>query len=456
MSGSRTKILQKLSSHTSDITSVDFFGNSLLATGSSDKTVRVWRWVAGNGFCEEPFSPLLGHKYGVTSVRVSPKGAVLASASVDGTVMLWNLATGEETNVLTQEGGEAIRACIFSPNGASIVSSDDNGYICVWGPDKSLKRHMKIHDEAIHTMAFSSDSSILLTACTLGNIRFYAVEDDFEAEISKPDCSIDAAHDMGVLSADFCKVVHTDPADNFSIIYTVATCGTDHFIKIWRLFYIPANVDRSRKSRLIPTTPQEHFAGQSTIYSTAVMNASCVQTIAAHGSSVTCVRFNSTGTLLISCSLDKTIKIWNQQGTCIKTLSEHSRYVNCLAINSDSTVIASGSNDRSVIIWDLTNNLTIDSHITGIRSLLFKLASKTTDIPLEFICPITHEIMREPVYAEDGFTYERTAIEEWFSREKIVSPMTNVELSTDELVENGKLKQKIDEYIKTLDLDSFE
>ncbi|XP_053685350.1 WD repeat, SAM and U-box domain-containing protein 1-like [Sabethes cyaneus] len=456
MSGSRTKILQKIASHGSDVTSVDFFGNSLLVSGSSDKTVRVWRWIAGSGFCQEPFSPLQGHKYGVTCVRVSPKGAVLASASVDGTVILWNLATGEETHVLTQQGSESIRACVFSPNGASIVSSDDSGSICVWGSDKNLKRYMKIHDEAIHTIAFSSDSSILLTACTLGNVRFYAVEDDFEAEISKADCMIDAAHDMGVLSADFCKMIHADPTDNCSLIYTVATCGTDHLIKIWRLFYIPANVDRSRKSRLIPTTPQEHFAGQSTIYSTAVMNASCVQVIAAHGSSVTCVRFNSTGTLLISSSLDKKIKIWNQQGTCLKTLSEHTRYVNCLAVNSDSSVIASGSNDRTVVIWDLTDNLTIDSHITGIRSLLFTLATKASDIPLEFVCPITHEIMKEPVYAEDGFTYERAAIQEWFSREKIVSPMTNMVLSTDELVENGKLKQKIDEYIKSLDLDNFE
>lgn len=111
-------------------------------------------------------------------------------------------------------------------------------------------------------------------------------------------------------------------------------------------------------------------------------------------------RFNSTGTLLISSSLDKTIKIWNQQGSCLKTLSAHTRYVNCLAVNSDSTVIASGSNDRSVALWDLTENLTLDSHITGIRSLLFTLASKTADTPLEYICPITHEIMRDPVYAE--------------------------------------------------------
>lgn len=39
----------------------------------SDKTVRAWRWIRGQGYAEESFSPLLGHKYGVTCVRASPQ-----------------------------------------------------------------------------------------------------------------------------------------------------------------------------------------------------------------------------------------------------------------------------------------------------------------------------------------------------------------------------------------------
>lgn len=111
-------------------------------------------------------------------------------------------------------------------------------------------------------------------------------------------------------------------------------------------------------------------------------------------------RFNITGTLLLSCSMDKTIKVWDLQGNCIKTLAEHSRYVNCMAVNMDSTVFVSGSNDRTLLVWDLTNSLTFDSHLAGVRSMLFSLASSQTEIPLDFICPITHEIMKNPAIAE--------------------------------------------------------
>lgn len=41
------------------------------------------------------------------------QGGVLCSASVDGTMVLWDLTDGSKTNILSQENGEAIRCCVF-------------------------------------------------------------------------------------------------------------------------------------------------------------------------------------------------------------------------------------------------------------------------------------------------------------------------------------------------------
>ena len=41
------------------------------------------------------------------------------------------------------------------------------------------------------------------------------------------------------------------------------------------------------------------------------------------------------------------------------------------------------------------------------------------------LCPISHEVMTEPVVAGDGHTYERKNIEEWLRRSNAVSPLTN-------------------------------
>lgn len=68
------KVLQELHAHTSDVTSVEFYGSSLLLTASSDKSVRLFKWKAGVGFEEDQkSSPMLGHKYSVTKSCFSPK-----------------------------------------------------------------------------------------------------------------------------------------------------------------------------------------------------------------------------------------------------------------------------------------------------------------------------------------------------------------------------------------------
>lgn len=66
-----------------------------------------------------------------------------------------------------------------------------------------------------------------------------------------------------------------------------------------------------------------------------------------------------------------------------------------------------------------------------------------TDIPHEFICPITLEIMIDPVLCEDGITYERKAI---MSIRNSLSPMTRQPIDKTKLLPNRALKECIQRY----------
>ena len=62
-------------------------------------------------------------------------------------------------------------------------------------------------------------------------------------------------------------------------------------------------------------------------------------------------------------------------------------------------------------------------------------ASEAAEVPADYICPITTEIMTDPVSTLDGFTYERTAISEWL-RTKNTSPTTGAKLESKTLIPN--------------------
>ena len=69
-----------------------------------------------------------------------------------------------------------------------------------------------------------------------------------------------------------------------------------------------------------------------------------------------------------------------------------------------------------------------------------------TDIPPNFLCPITRTIMKEAVICADGFSYEKQAIEKWFS-EKDTSPMTNLRLEHKRILDNKTLQAVINDWI---------
>ena len=78
----------------------------------------------------------------------------------------------------------------------------------------------------------------------------------------------------------------------------------------------------------------------------------------------------------------------------------------------------------------------------------FSLAESIHD---ELICPITYEMPAEPVYAEDGRLYERSAIEQWFAADNRSSPMTKLPMGT-RLVDAVQVRNVIEKIVESGEL----
>jgi WD40 repeat protein len=83
-----------------------------------DKTVKLWELVGRDG------SAGYGHTAEVKAVAVSPDGKLLATGSADRTIRLWDLATGAEKGLLTGHAN-AITALAFTPDSKQLVSADE-------------------------------------------------------------------------------------------------------------------------------------------------------------------------------------------------------------------------------------------------------------------------------------------------------------------------------------------
>ncbi len=103
----------------------------LLATGSWDKTVRLWDLDHPEA---EP-RILAGHAGAITTLAFDPAGRQLASGSQDHTARLWPLVDpGLESVVLRGHQGH-VRALTFDPQGRWLATGSEDGTVRLWQLD---------------------------------------------------------------------------------------------------------------------------------------------------------------------------------------------------------------------------------------------------------------------------------------------------------------------------------
>src|SRR5262245_22403767 len=107
--------------------------DATLDAGQSDHAARLYRdarWLLPALPAEFPDhvarvfgDPRLRHGDRVTALAYSPDGRLLATASRDGTVRLWDVGNGREARVYRGHGGEPVQAVAFAPGGRAVASS---------------------------------------------------------------------------------------------------------------------------------------------------------------------------------------------------------------------------------------------------------------------------------------------------------------------------------------------
>src|SRR5207302_10516228 len=96
MSAQEPILRATLTGHSRAVTSIAFSSDgAILASGSSDKTVKLWAVATGKSTLT-----LRGHSDGILIVVFGATGKTLASASLDNTVKFWDVITGKNTATL--------------------------------------------------------------------------------------------------------------------------------------------------------------------------------------------------------------------------------------------------------------------------------------------------------------------------------------------------------------------
>jgi len=117
-----------------------------------------------------PERELAGHEGQVLSVAFSPDGKRSLSGGLDGTLRLWDLATGTERRKLTGHGS-TVRSVAFSPDGQRVLSGGADGTLRLWELEHGrpirtfeLPEREGVTGRVVFSVAFSPDGRAALSA----------------------------------------------------------------------------------------------------------------------------------------------------------------------------------------------------------------------------------------------------------------------------------------------------
>ena len=333
--GSTGDFLATIRGHNNVVYGVTLDSDGRVVTGSRDKTIRL-----SSPQDVDPSLTLRGHEGRIWSVDFSPSGNVLASASSDSNVILWDAKTGRQLYQLTDHT-ESVQFVTFSPTDPILATASRDDTIKLWNTEtRELIGDCLGHTGDINSLAYSSDGRRIVSGGDDGAVIVW------NQETRKPVARYDAE---GV------RVWAVAMAKDGSVLFG----GTDGKMSKWNYLdekapeelYAPEhNITSLRCSPDGATVAVTTSDGALTLID--YENKTVGFQTTGHTSDAMFTAFSNDDRTLVSAGSDGVIQFWylkvNEPTLQIKA---HDQHIHAVALTADGSKVATGSWDQTIKIW---------------------------------------------------------------------------------------------------------
>ncbi|MCB9452918.1 MAG: WD40 repeat domain-containing protein [Anaerolineaceae bacterium] len=320
---------------------------TLLASGSKDKTVKLWNT---SDFTE--ITTLEGHEGYIGGLQFSPDGATLYVGDSKSAITLWDIATGGQWAVWEPEKGSyVVDMALTSDGGTLLVGEANNGSVRLWDVASGTEAAIypvHVYPEinsyfATVAMALSPDDARIATLGSAGMLRIW-----------------DAATGENLITSGD----HPDEAWSVAFNPDSTQLSTSYDHRIWRVWdpatyevlHFEMNLFRigfsdNRTSNVYSpdgTQIATRSAFEIKVYDAATWTMRYEYKMNGHSS----VIYNADGSLLIV--VGNALAVLDAAtGEELAKFENHTHQINSVAINADQTLIATASDDGTVRLWGL-------------------------------------------------------------------------------------------------------